>query len=155
MTSSSVAHEHSISKEINSFKCLYVSCFSALNAGPISKTLSRPPDMHNCLKSCGDWLRNAGVSKYCIGNKSVPPSVAVATIFGVWVSKKPSLISASLPYCRIFPRSLNIAAMWARLKSKNRLSNLVSSSTWTVSVTPRGKGASAFAITTTDSAITS
>ena len=45
--------------------------------------------------------------------------------------------------------------MWARLKSRNRLSNLVSSSTWTVSVTPRGKGASAFAITTTDSAITS
>ena len=109
MTSSSFAQEHSISNDMNSFKCRYVSCFSARNAGPISNTLSSPPDMHSCLNNCGDWLRNAGVSKYIIGNKSVPPSVAVATILGVCVSKNPSLISASRPYWSIFPRKWNMA----------------------------------------------
>ena len=40
-------------------------------------------------------------------------------------------------------------------KSRNLLSNLVSSSTCTVSVTPRGSGASALAMTSTEVAITS
>ena len=129
MTSSSLAHEHSISNEMNSFKCRYVSCFSARNAGPISNTRSSPPDIQSCLKSWGDWLRNAGVSKYIIGNKSVPPSVAVATILGVCVSKNPSLIKASRPYCKIFPRKWNIALTCARRKSRKRLSNRVSRAT--------------------------
>ena len=111
--------------------------------------------MHNCLNNCGDWFRYAGVSKYCMGKRSVPPSVAVATIFGVWVSTKPSLIRCSLPYCRTFPRSLNIALTCALLKSKNLLSSLVSRPTLTVSVTPRGSGACASAITTTSETRTS
>ena len=88
-------------------------------------------------------MRKAGRSKYCMGNKSAPPSVAVATIFGVWVSTKPSVMRCSRPYCRTLPLSRNMALTWALRRSRNRLSRRVSSSTFTLSVTPNGSGASA------------
>ena len=78
ITSSSSIHAPSISNEMNSFRCRYVSCFSALNAGPISNTLSKPPRTASCLYNCGLWERYASVSKYFIGKRFVPPSAYTA-----------------------------------------------------------------------------
>ena len=140
---------------MNSFRCLYVSCFSARKAGPISKTLSIPPRTVNCLYNCGLCDRKAGVSKYIIGNKLVPPSEAEAIIFGELISLNPSVIKCSLPYCRTLALRVNIALTCALLKSKNRLSRRVSRPIETVSVTPRGRGVSACASTTNLDATTS
>ena len=89
ITSMSSIKEASASIETASFKCLKVSCSSALKIWPISNTLSIPLDIIICLYNCGDWPKNASFSKYVIGKSSVPPSVAEATSFGVLISINP------------------------------------------------------------------
>ena len=140
---------------MNSFRWRYVSWFSALNAGPISNTLSMPPRIVNCLYNCGLCERNAGVSKYIIGNRLVPPSDADAIIFGELISLKPSVIRWSLPYCNTFDLRVNIAFTCALLKSRNLLSKRVSSPIETVSVTPKGRGVAASVKTVNVDATTS
>ena len=53
----------SMSRPVNSHKCLRVLLFSALNTGPISYTLLRSDDMAICLYNWGDWAKQAGVPK--------------------------------------------------------------------------------------------
>ena len=140
MTSSSVIHAASISKEINSLRWRYVSWFSARNAGPISNTRSIPPKIASCLYNCGLCERNAGVSKYIIGKRLVPPSDAEAMIFGVLISLNPSVMRCSRPYCKTRALSVNMALTCALRRSRNRLSKRVSRPMDTVSVMPSGRG---------------
>ena len=122
-----------------------MSCFSARNAGPISKTLSNPPRTASCLYSWGLCERYASVSKYFMGNRLVPPSAAAAMIFGELISWNPSVIRWSLPYWRTLLLSWNIALTCSLLRSRCLLSSRTSRPTLTSSVTPTGSGVSASA----------
>ncbi len=73
----------------------------------------------------------------------MPPSVAVATIFGVFTSMKFSLISVSRIPCKIALLASKTASTSFFLRSRNRFSILVSMSAETLSATPSGSGDSA------------
>ena len=83
------------------------------------------------------------MSKYIIGNRLVPPSLALAMIFGELISWNPSPIRWSRPYCSTRLLSWNIAFTCARRRSRCLLSNLISNPTLTSSVIPTGNGVSA------------
>ena len=79
----------SMSSPTNSVMWRWVNEFSERKTGPTSKTRSRSPINAICLYSCGDCARYAKRSKYSTLKTSAPPSDAVPTSLGEWISVKP------------------------------------------------------------------
>ncbi len=141
--------------EVASLRCRGVLCSSARKIGPISKTRSTLEPAISCLNSCGLWFMKASSPKYVIGNSSVPPSVPVATIFGVLISVQSSSRNCSRAACWISARIAKIAWTSSLRRSSVRLSSRVESSASTFPDGSSGSSVSASATTSTASGVIS